>query len=93
MKKMILAITVMIIFNLQPLLAEDTLPEGPGREIIYDRCQACHKLNVIMEKKRSRDGWKKIIAKMIGFGLKIGDRDKKMVLDYLATYRGIAPSE
>ena len=93
MKKFVLVMTLPMFLLLQNALGEVTLPEGPGREIVYKRCQSCHQLDRIKGEKHSRNEWEQIIGRMIGNGLKISQEDKNIVLDYLATHFGISSSK
>ncbi len=88
MKRLFLPIIIMIIFSFQPLLAEDTLPEGPGRKEVSAQCQACHGLGVLLQKRHSPEEWKAIVDKMIQFGLKVNEGEKKIIMDYLGTRLG-----
>ena len=93
MKKLFLVMTLPMFLFLQNALGEVTLPEGPGREIVYKRCQTCHQLAKIKGEKHSPDEWEKIIGRMIRNGLKISQKDKNIVLDYLVTHFGISSSK
>jgi len=74
-------------------LAWDGLPEGPRRELVYERCRACHGLSRIMERGRARQAWKKVINRMSGLGLEANEKEKGIILDYLATHRGASPAK
>ena len=93
MKKLFLVMTLPIFLYFQNVLGEVTFPEGPGREIIYKRCQTCHQLDRIKGKKHSRDEWGKIIDRMIRNGLTISQKNKNIALDYLGTHFGISSSK
>jgi hypothetical protein len=86
-----LAFTILTTFALSPVLAGDTLPEGAGKKLVSKNCQACHGLDFLLEKKRSRNEWKKLVDIMVEHGLVISDKDKKTVIDYLAKYLGTSP--
>ena len=44
-------------------LAQD-LPEGPGKDAVLQICQDCHALDTVTMDNRTKEGWKKTIAKM-----------------------------
>ena len=91
LKTVALAFAILMTSDLSPLLAGNTLPKGPGEKSVAENCQSCHGLNALLDKKRSRNEWKKVIDKMVEYGMKMNDKDKKTVLDYLASHLGNAP--
>ena len=93
MKKFLLVMTLPMFLLLQNALGEVTLPEGPGREIVYKRCQSCHQLDRIKGEKNSAEEWKQIVGRMIRNGLKISQEEKNIVLDYLASHFGMSSSK
>ena len=93
MKKVFLVMTLPIFLWLQNALGEVTLPEGPGRNIVYKHCQTCHRLVRLEGEKHSPDEWEQIIGRMVRNGLKISQEEKNIVIDYLATHFGISSSK
>lgn len=69
-----------------------TLPDGPGRALVYGTCQTCHDLQYLKESAGiGRDDWSSILDAMHSYGMRIpADREAK-ILDYLATYLGDQP--
>ena len=88
MKKILFILTLPVFLLLQNALAEVTLPDGTGKDVVYKRCQSCHQLTKIEGKKHSAAEWEQIIGRMIQHGLNISQQEKNMVLDYLATHFG-----
>ncbi len=67
--------------------AEVMLPDGPNRELVLRTCGACHDMSMVVGTGgRSREGWNGTIEDMIAYGLSISAADRRLVLDYLATY-------
>jgi len=67
--------------------AQLTLPEGPNRELVSRTCGACHDMGMVVGTGgRSREGWNSTIEDMISYGLSISAEERRLVLDYLATY-------
>jgi len=65
--------------------AVQELPEGDGKKLIQDRCGACHGLDLITSgPKLDRDGWKKMVEKMVGYGATMDDKETGVAADYLA---------
>ncbi len=68
------------------------LPEGPGRELVYGHCQTCHDLQSVVDSAGIRKGaWDAVLDNMKGFGLRLSDRQRAAILDYLGTYLGPHP--
>ena len=88
MTKILAAICLLFVFNPCQVLGEDSLPEGPGKEIILKKCQACHDLDLIGSQRGSMDKWTGIMEAMIDNGLVISEKDKSLVLEYLSVHLG-----
>ena len=70
----------------QPLFAQDTLPEGPGKETTLRLCGQCHEAAKATSVKLTREGWVETIDRMKVFGADGTEADFAAVLDYLATH-------
>ena len=66
--------------------AQVTLPEGPNRELVSRACSTCHDLGMVTGAARSREGWDGTIDDMISYGMNITPAERRLVLEYLATY-------
>jgi mono/diheme cytochrome c family protein len=63
------------------------LKEGPGREMLSQRCAICHSLDYIPSNAPAMDrpGWQKTIQKMRDrFGAPVNDDEARKILEYLA---------
>lgn len=70
----------------------NTLPAGPGRDLVYATCQTCHSLQALTESAGiDRGSWSGIIATMKQYGLAVSPANEAKILDYLATYLGPHP--
>jgi hypothetical protein len=68
------------------------LPAGPNRELVYQRCQACHDLDNLYEAAgATRETWDGTLDLMVAFGLSVTPEQRAMILDYLATSMGPNP--
>ena len=65
--------------------AQDTLPEGPGKQQTLNLCGACHEAAKATSVKLTRDGWIETIDRMKAFGASGSDEDFAAVLEYLST--------
>jgi competence protein ComEA len=63
-------------------LAQD-LPDGPGKAEVQKICLDCHDLDTVTSENRTRDGWKKTIAKMADRGAEGTDAQFEAVIQYL----------
>ena len=66
--------------------AQDTLPEGPGKEQTLRLCSSCHEAAKATSVKLTREGWVETIDRMKAFGAGGADEDFAAVLEYLATH-------
>jgi competence protein ComEA len=63
-------------------LAQD-LPDGPGKDTLLKLCRDCHDLDTVTVENRTRDGWQKIMAKMIDRGADGTDEQFEAIVTYL----------
>jgi hypothetical protein len=91
LKNILLAIAVLVFFNLAPVQAGDPLPKGEGRNLVSKKCQQCHNLDRIQKMRGSREQWSGILEEMTDNGLVLNEKDSKVVLKYLETHLGPSP--
>jgi competence protein ComEA len=60
------------------------LPDGPGKEVLQKLCQDCHELDVVIQDNRTKEAWKKTIAKMVDRGAEGTDEQFEAIVNYLA---------
>ena len=70
----------------QSAFAQDTLPEGVGKEQTLRLCGTCHEAAKATSVKLTRDGWIETIDRMKAFGAAGADDDFAAVLEYLADH-------
>lgn len=70
----------------QPLLAQDTLPEAPGKNETLQVCGTCHEAAKATSVKLTREGWIETIDRMKAFGAGGSDAEFAAVLEYLSTH-------
>ena len=66
--------------------AQDTLPDGPGKDQTLRLCSTCHEAAKATSVKLTREGWVETIDRMKAFGAGGADEDFAAVLEYLATH-------
>lgn len=59
------------------------LPDGPGKAEVMKICLDCHDLDTVTAENRTRDGWKKTVAKMGERGAEGTDEQFEAVIQYL----------
>jgi len=77
-----------IVFSLATLwmgLGQNALPEGPGRELVLQKCQTCHEIGFVTRERQTRERWDSLITEMQGYGLRLTPEERTIILDYLAT--------
>jgi DNA uptake protein ComE-like DNA-binding protein len=80
------AAAVAATFWAQPVFAQDTLPEAPGKAQTLKLCSSCHEAAKATSVKLTREGWVETIDRMKAFGAEGSPEDFAAVLDYLATH-------
>jgi hypothetical protein len=51
----------------------DSLPAGPGRDMVMRSCTSCHAATLITQQHKTPEEWKKTVEKMAGWGAPVGD--------------------
>jgi hypothetical protein len=64
-------------------IAQDALPDGPGKAELTSTCTQCHDLGQVSAQHRSADEWNEIVGRMQGFGAVLDDTKKAAILAYL----------
>jgi mono/diheme cytochrome c family protein len=67
-------------------LGQGSLPEGPGRELVLQKCQTCHELGFVTRERQPRERWDAIITEMQSYGLRLTSEERATILNYLATH-------
>ena len=69
---------------LSPVIAQDALPDGEGRDIVEDVCSQCHSLLNITDSKRTPAQWQYVVSQMITQGALLEEYEIKTVVSYLS---------
>ena len=67
-----------------PAKVTTELPEGDGKAIATENCQACHKLTNLMKAHKSVDDWKETVQTMIDRGANVPADQVDTLVQYLA---------
>jgi hypothetical protein len=66
----------------------DTLPDGPGKEVVQKNCLSCHNARIATSKRGTEDEWADTVSKMVARGANIPDNDVDTIIEYMATHFG-----
>ena len=64
------------------------LPEDDGKKLLEERCAGCHSLKPVVALKQSRELWKKLVVKMVGYGAELDDTQVDIATEYLTKHFG-----
>jgi hypothetical protein len=66
------------------------LPQGIGREEVFNLCQACHSLAIVKQQGLDRASWDETLVWMVEEQEMepLDQEERKLILDYLTTHYG-----
>lgn len=65
-----------------------TMPAGPGKAIVQEKCVVCHALTVVTSKHSSRKEWDQVVNQMVSRGADLTDEEIDTVIEYLSKNYG-----
>ncbi|HEV7589831.1 MAG TPA: hypothetical protein VGO40_17080 [Longimicrobium sp.] len=65
--------------------AIDSLPPGPGKDVLLRACTTCHAASLITQQRKSPEEWAKTVDKMVGWGAPLAADEKQALVAYLTT--------
>jgi mono/diheme cytochrome c family protein len=68
------------------------LPEGEGKSIAVENCQACHRLTNLVKAHKSLDDWRDTVQLMMDRGANVQAEQVDTLVQYLAKNFGPAPA-
>ena len=69
-----------------------TLPPGPGADVMRARCIVCHEADLITSQRLSLTGWTREVDKMVRWGAVVGAAERDALQPYLAANFGPRPA-
>jgi competence protein ComEA len=54
-----------------------------GEALVEERCTKCHDLSVVTSAKKSAEGWKANVERMVQKGAQLDEAEQEVVIDYL----------
>jgi hypothetical protein len=67
-----------------------TAVSAQGEDTLKKKCVGCHSLEIITNLKKNTEGWNKTVEKMVSYGAKLTEEEKKNLISYLAETYGLA---
>lgn len=65
------------------------IPDGPGADVVYAKCQTCHDLQYVVDAKGLLPAqWRAVLASMHDYGFTATQQESAELLTYLTTYLG-----
>ena len=71
----------------------ELLPDDPIKPALVATCTACHDATEITTRRMSADRWDSIVSKMIDLGAEVEDKDRPLIVAYLARNFSPKPAE
>lgn len=85
-QRYLIGVAILAGVALYSALGSNALPEGPGRDLVLQKCQSCHEIGFVTRERQSRERWDAIITEMQGYGMRLSAEERAVILNYLATY-------
>lgn len=74
------------------VLSAQTLPPGPGAEVLQQRCVSCHESDIITSQRLSLTGWTRSVDKMVRWGATVTPAEREVLQPYLAAHFAPKPA-
>ena len=68
-----------------------TLPAGPGADVLKAKCVSCHESDIIVSQRLSLAAWTRSVDKMVRWGATITPAEREVLHPYLAENFGPRP--
>jgi cytochrome c5 len=70
-----------------------TLPDGPGRDVLMNKCFQCHSQGMWSDLRQDRRAWEGVLYRMVGRRALWTEDEINTMADYLARVRGPEPGK
>src|SRR5437016_8851245 len=71
------------------VLPENYLPDGPGRDLVFQACVQCHDLRNTVSQRKTGTAWKRTVDEMIWRGAPLTAVEAETIAKYLAASFGL----
>lgn len=81
-----------ILLAVLPLLGTKfkELPPGKGKAQTEAACYTCHSADILVQQRLTPKQWTASVEKMMRWGAVVEEKDKQVIIDYLAKHFGPA---
>jgi cytochrome c5 len=69
------------------------LPDGPGKQIVAERCLLCHGAALVTQQRKDSAAWGRTVTQMRTWGTPIQDDDQAALVAYLTQHFGPASAK
>lgn len=69
------------------------LPDGPGKDVVADKCSQCHSSSMWRDLRQDREKWEGTLYRMVARGAVWTEEEIAAMAQYLATVFGPKPGE
>jgi hypothetical protein len=66
-------------------------PDGPGKDVLVNKCFQCHSPNMWMDQRQDRRAWESALYRMVGRGALWTQDEIRQMADYLGNVYGRKP--
>ncbi len=73
-----------LVLGLAVTAAAQTLPDGPGKEVVEKMCTPCHGLENVTRARMTKERWGSVVDDMVSRGATGTDDEIDQVINYLA---------
>jgi len=88
----VIALFAALLLALASAQNDGPLPQGPGVDLVYGKCQQCHPINYTVSNAGLPDFlWADTIQLMKQLGMEVTEEEEEILFDYLTTYLGTEP--
>ncbi|MDQ7788004.1 MAG: hypothetical protein RDU01_10380 [Thermodesulfovibrionales bacterium] len=77
-------ITILLIGALLTLSPVIVLGSASPKDIIENECSKCHSTVIVYSAKKSEEEWTKTVDRMISYGTKLPENERKTIIHYLS---------
>lgn len=81
-------ITLLVVALASTAASAQTLPPGPGADVLKAKCVSCHEADIIVSQRLSLAAWTRSVDKMVRWGVAITPAEREALHPYLAANFG-----
>jgi hypothetical protein len=55
-----------------------------GQTLVEQRCTVCHSLRQVTQARKTEQGWRQTVQRMVSYGAQLNQQEEQVVIQYLA---------